>query len=230
MLCPMKYQLVIFDCDGVLVDSERLVSRIEARLLPGLGLSIDAGQARVMFKGKTVAEVVVAIERELGRSLPAAWVYEWAMATAHGFVRELREVQGVRALVEALATAGVQTCVASQSLLPRVLLSLSITGLDRLFAERIYTASMVARGKPAPDLFLHAAQRLAVAPAACAVIEDSASGVLAGRAAGMTVFGYAADEDAETLAAAGALVFESMQELPALLGLGRGVLEGSRDV
>lgn len=221
----MRHGLVIFDCDGVLVDSERIVSRIESRLFGQLGLAIEPEQARALFKGKTVAEVAAVIRRDLGHELKADWIYEWGMAIAHAFVRDLREVPGVRAVVEMLAAAGVPTCVASQSPLPRVLLSLAVTGLDRCFSNRIYTASMVARGKPAPDLFLYAAREMQVSPSACAVIEDSPSGVCAGRAAGMTVFGYAADEEAAVLAQSGASVFESMQQLPSLLGLAEDSLD-----
>jgi HAD superfamily hydrolase (TIGR01509 family) len=211
--------LLIFDCDGVLVDSERLVSRVESELLGELGLSIEPRALSALLKGKTVEEVARIVEQRVGRALPPGFWYGWAMAIAHGFVQELREVPGVRAVLERAAAAGVPVCVASQSLLPRVRLSLRVTALDGFFGEHLYTAAMVARGKPAPDLFLHAAAQLGIAPQSCAVIEDSPSGAIAARAAGMTVFGYAADEDAAALAGAGAHVFMSMQELPALLGL-----------
>jgi HAD superfamily hydrolase (TIGR01509 family) len=219
----MRPKLVIFDCDGVLVDSEPIAQRVEVRLLAKLGLALDETQTRALFKGKTVTEVAAVMERELGLKLEPSWIYEWAMSTAHELARDLREVPGVRAVIEAFAKAGVLSCVASQSLLPRVQLSLAVTGLDRYFPQRVYTASMVARGKPAPDLFLHAARQLGAEPSACVVIEDSPSGVRAGVAAGMTVLGYAAAEDEAALAAAGATVFFAMRDLPALLGIGLDV-------
>jgi len=214
----MKFDLLIFDCDGVLVDSERLVNAIESQHLSRLGLSIGPEEARMMFKGKTVAEIAMVVESTAQRKLPVDWLYDWGMATALGFVRDLREVRGVREVLERLAHGDARTCVAPQSPLARVKLSLLITGLDWFFGDRIYTAAMVARGKPAPDLFLYAAEQMGAHPSNCAVIEDSENGVHAARAAGMSVFGYVADEDSTALSAAGAIVFDSMQKLPSLLG------------
>jgi len=141
------------------------------------------------------------------------------MATALGLVRGLRAVPGVRDIVEVLSMKEHPMCVASQSPPARVALSLLLTGLDGFFGSRIYTASMVAHPKPAPDLFLHAAQSCGARPQACAVVEDSPSGVVAAVAAGMVAFGFAAKEDASPLAAAGAKVFHSMHELKTLLEL-----------
>lgn len=215
----IAYDVVIFDCDGVLVDSERLVSRLEAGLISNLGLPIDEEQARVMFKSKTIAQTAQLIEQQLGRPLPAAWVYDWGFEVAALFERELKAVPGVMDVVQALAQANVPLCVASQSPAERIALSLNVTGLATYFRERMYSASMVKCPKPAPDLFLFAAAQMATDPSRCVVIEDSPSGVIGARAAGMDVFGYAGDEDAQALAAAGATVFNSMSELPPLLGL-----------
>jgi beta-phosphoglucomutase-like phosphatase (HAD superfamily) len=140
------------------------------------------------------------------------------MAVAAGFAKELP--RGRRApcvLGDAAATAS--RCVASQSPPARVELALTLTGLGSYFENRIYSASMVTRPKPAPDLFLHAAAAMGADPRRTAVVEDSPTGVLAARAAGMTVYGYAGDEDAAALAGAGAITFTAMPELPALLGL-----------
>jgi len=205
--------LVIFDCDGVLVDSERLVNRIESECLGELGLTLGPDEARALFKGKTVEEMVAMLQERIGRPLHAGWIYDWAMATARGFAHELREVADVRGALDALVARGVPICVASQSPRARVELVLRLTDLAHFFGDRIYTASMVARGKPAPDLFLHAAAQCGARPEHCAVVEDSPSGVAAARAAGMRVFGYAADEDEDALAAAGAVVFHSMAAL-----------------
>ncbi|MDD2768518.1 MAG: HAD family hydrolase [Methylococcus sp.] len=215
----MSYDLIIFDCDGVLVDSERLVNEIAAEFFCERGLLIDAETLSAVFKGKTMADVAVWAESAIEPPLSRDWFYELGMATAHGFQRELKAVQGVRPVLEALTERRQKICVASQSPPARLALSLSVTGLAPFFGEHAYSAAHVPRPKPAPDLFLHAAARLGAAPERCAVIEDSRSGVLAGRAAGMTVYGYAADENPAALAAAGAIVFDRMAQLPELLNL-----------
>ena len=211
--------LVIFDCDGVLVDSEPVVNRIESEYFGSLGFAIDPREARRRFQGLTVDGVAAAVAAEIGRPLEPESLYAWGMATALALVESLQPVAGVGAVVDALAAAGTPICVASQSPLPRVRLSLAVTGLAAAFGTHVFTASMVARPKPAPDLFLHAAQRMGTVPANCVVIEDSPSGVLAARAAGMTVFGYAVEDGAgaAALEAAGARPFRAMSELPGLL-------------
>jgi HAD superfamily hydrolase (TIGR01509 family) len=205
--------LVIFDCDGVLVDSERIVNRVEVELLAGWGLSLDEAQVRALFKGRVFADIAALITANAPRPLPTNWAYELAMATAASFRRHLREVPGVRAVIEHVRGRGIPVCVASQSSPWRVQLSLELCGLDRLFGAHVYTASHVARPKPAPDLFLHAARELGVPPEASVVIEDSPSGVRAAVAAGMRVYGFAADEDEHALRAAGAETFTRMTEL-----------------
>jgi HAD superfamily hydrolase (TIGR01509 family) len=209
--------LVIFDCDGVLVDSEPVVNRVERELLAGWGAELSEREVRALFKGRVFADVARLIEQRVPRPLPADWIYVLAMETARAFRAQLREVKGVRAVIEQCLGSGVDVCVASQSSLPRVRLSLELCDLARLFGERVFTASMVARPKPAPDLFLHAARTLGVAAGECVVVEDSPSGVAAAVAAGMHVFGYAADEDAGALRAAGAEVFTEMSELAGML-------------
>lgn len=216
----MRFELVIFDCDGVLVDSEPLVNEVEAGLFTHLGLSMTPEGCRALFKSRTVGEVVTIVEEKIGRRLSHEWIYDWGMATALGLVCGLRAVPGVCEIVEALFQRKRLICVASQSPPARVALSLRLTGLDVFFDGRIYTASMVPRPKPAPDLFLHAAYSCGVRPSTCAVIEDSPSGVAAAVAAGMAAFGFAAREDASHLAAAGTTVFHSMHELVELLELG----------
>jgi HAD superfamily hydrolase (TIGR01509 family) len=208
---------VIFDCDGVLVDGERWVCQVEARLLSEWGWPMTADDARTEFKGRAFPSIARSIEERLGGCLPEHWTYLWAMETASHFQAELREIVGVRAILERLIERGSSLCVASQSPLPRVTLSLGICDLSRYFRGSIFTSSMVARPKPAPDLFLHAAARLGAAPAECTVIEDSPSGVRAARAANMRVLGFAADENAEGLAAEGATPFFDMAELSGLL-------------
>lgn len=208
---------VIFDCDGVLVDSEPLVNRIEADLVSQLGIPCTPAEARARFKGLTVGSVARALESQLGRALTEDWIYDWGMATALGLVRELRPIEGVESTVRALRASGVAMCVASQSPPARVALSLRICGLDAYFGSHVYTASMVAKPKPAPDLFLLAAARLGVEPGDCVVIEDSPTGVQAAVAAGMTCFGYAAADSAGELRSAGAA--DVLGAISGLIGL-----------
>jgi HAD superfamily hydrolase (TIGR01509 family) len=215
-----RFELVIFDCDGVLVDSERLINQIESAHVGRLGIAMAPDEVRAAFKGHTVPEVAAILEARLGAPLPVEWLYDWGTQIALGYVRHLQPVPGVRDILIALRDRGVPICVASQSPLPRVGLALTVTDLATLCGAHVYTASMVPRGKPHPDLFLYAAARMGAEPGRTAVIEDSESGIVAARAAGMTVFGYAADEDPESLRRAGATPFKSMDEVPALIAAG----------
>jgi HAD superfamily hydrolase (TIGR01509 family) len=209
--------LIIFDCDGVLVNSERLISRIEADHLQSLGLYKSPDEVRKMFKGKTASEVIAVIAEMTGHPVPLDWVFDWAMLTANIFVHELNAIPGVKTILRHLASKNQAMCVASQSSPARVALSLHVASLDSYFGQHVFTASMVERPKPAPDLFLFAACKMGVAPKRCTVIEDSPVGVIGARAAGMRVFGYAADENAQALSEAGATVFYSMDNLIELL-------------
>ena len=211
------FDLVVFDCDGVLVDSERLINQIESQHIQRLGLAMSPAEARAVFKGHTVSEVAAALAARLGAPLPVEWIYDWGTQIGLGYVRYLQPVRGVREVLTDLRGRGIPLCVASQSPLPRVELSLAVTGLTEVCGERVYAAAMVPRGKPHPDLFLYAAARMGADPTRTAVVEDSPSGVVAARSAGMTVFGYAADEDPSALQNAGATTFGSMDELPELL-------------
>lgn len=211
--------LVIFDCDGVLVDSERLVSRLESKLLCEWGWSLSPQQAHARFKGRALPDIVREIEGELGQRLPPQWLYLWGMSIAAGFERQLRAVDGVTPVLRQLLAAQTPICVASQSPLPRVALSLSVCGLTSFFGPNVYTASMVTRPKPAPDLFQYAAAQMGVPVGECVVVEDSPGGVRAAVSAGMRVLGYHADEPAERLSEAGAELFNAMRDLPQLLGV-----------
>jgi HAD superfamily hydrolase (TIGR01509 family) len=210
-------QAVIFDCDGVLVDSEYLASRVEAELISALGLTLNIEEVHGLFLGKTVDGVLDAIAARTGKRPDTAWAYNWAFATAHAFKRELRPVAGVRAVIEELRRGGYALAVASQSPLARVRFSLEVTGLDALFGEQVYVTSMVERPKPAPDVYLLAAARLGVRPADCMVIEDSPAAAAAALGAGMRAVGYAPGNTADAMRASGAVVIRSMEELPAQL-------------
>lgn len=216
---------VIFDCDGVLVDSEWLASRVESELARELGLDISAADAHDLFLGKTVQGVLDAIASRTGTQPSAAFVYNWAFATAHAFKRELQAVRGVREVALALRDRGHPLAVASQSPLGRVHFTLEVAGLADIFGEHVYVTSMVPRPKPAPDIYLLAAARLAADPAHCVVIEDSPAGAAAARACGMQVIGYAPhdtddsmdDSAGQAMRDSGVTVIRSMHELLALI-------------
>lgn len=213
-------KLVIFDCDGVLVDSEPISNGVLAQALTAVGLPTTLKDALVEYKGLLLSETVAKAEAKLGRSLPEGWVAGYERDRAEVFRRELKPIPGAAAAVERVSGAGLEVCVASQGRLEKTWLTLGLTGLIDLFPDgAIFSAYSVARGKPHPDLFLHAARTMEVVPECCLVVEDTPIAVAAAVGAGMRVLGYAADADRTELRAAGAEVFESMPELPALLGL-----------
>ncbi|MEV4417817.1 HAD family phosphatase [Catellatospora sp. NPDC049609] len=211
---------VVFDCDGVLVDSERINNAVFAELATQAGLPTTLEQSIARYMGRSTVECVADIERELGRpvgfDLPAE--YERRVLTRQR--DELVAIEGVRDLLELLRDAAVPVCVASSGTPHEIAFRLAVTGLDAYFGAHTYSASLVARGKPAPDLFLLAADRIGADPAHCVLLEDSPFGVRGGKAAGMTVIGYAALAAPDTLRAAGAdRVVTAMAQVPELLGL-----------
>ena len=208
-------ELVIFDCDGVLVDSERIAVRIDVKVLAQLGWVMTEADVIERFMGRTDADMTSQIEAHLGRALPAGWDAPFGRWYRDAFEAELKPVDGI---LEALDAITIPTCVASSGTHERIRFTLGLTGLHARFAGRIYGAGDVARSKPAPDLFLHAAKRMGAAPAACAVVEDSRWGIDAARAAGMRALGYAGGlTPRRRLEGPGTVVFEDMRELPRLL-------------
>ena len=206
--------LVIFDCDGVLVDSERLAVRIEARLLTELGWCLTEDEVLERFVGRTDAYMLAKIENALGREVPE-WHERYEQELRHAFLQELTTVGGVEAALDAL---DVSSCVASSGTHDKLRLTLGLTGLYQRFEGRIFSASEVANGKPAPDLFLHAAARCGTPPARCVVVEDSKSGVEAARAAGMRCIGYSGGlTPSSWLDGPGTTVFSDMSELVAII-------------
>ena len=208
-----RFDLVIFDCDGVLIDSERLAVRTEAMILAGLGLPVSEADIVERFVGRSAAYMQREIEGELGRRLD--WEVEFERQYRAVFERELVPVPGI---LEALDQITVATCVASSGSHERMAFTLGLTGLLDRFEGRIFSVSEVAHGKPAPDIFVHAAKQMGTPPGRCAVVEDSVSGVSAGLAAGMTVFAYAGGvTSAPKLSNPGTIVFDDMALLPELL-------------
>ncbi len=213
-------QLVIFDCDGVLVDSEAISNGVLAEMLSAEGLPTSLAEARRDYQGLLLSEVVRHAERKLGRPLPAGWLERYERERAVVFRRELAAVPGAAEAIGRVRASGAAVCVASQGKLSKTRLSLELTGLRDMFAEdALFSAELVPRGKPYPDLFLHAARAMGVDPARCVVVEDTPSGVTAAVAAGMRAIGYAADSDERALGGAGAELVWTLSELPERLGL-----------
>jgi len=213
---PQPLELVIFDCDGVLVDSETLASELEVELFAEIGMPMTAAEIAERFLGRSPAFVNAAVAEHLGGSLPADWERYWEARYKAVLTERLRPIPGV---VEALEQITLPVCVASSSGPASIAFKLSLCGLDRWFGDRVFSAAQVRNGKPAPDLFLLAARRLGVDPSACAVIEESPVGVQAGRAAGMRTFAYAGGGlvARDRLTGAATTVFDDMHLLPELL-------------
>jgi len=226
----MTPALVIFDCDGVLVDSEAIANRIMAEHITATGIPIAYEDCRARFVGGTLQRVMDTVEQWLGKPLPPGWKDDFEARRNEAFRRELKAVAGVEEVLQRLARVGTEICVASSGTIEKMELTLGLTGLKRYFGERLFSASMVAHGKPEPDIFLYAAEQMGYLPETCVVVEDSPTGVTAAVAAGMRVLAYAADTDAEILRAAGAHPFAEMAELPGLLGLDTGLRERAGQV
>jgi HAD superfamily hydrolase (TIGR01509 family) len=207
--------LVIFDNDGVLVDSERLANTILAELLTEAGLPYTLEEAVHDFMGGSLVLMRRLAEAKLGAALPADLEDRYHQRLFDGFTR-LQPVPGVGAVLDRLDADGTTYCLASSGTHRRIRTALRAVGFWERFEGRIFSSEDVAHGKPAPDLFLHAAATMGVHPAACVVIEDSPLGVAAAKAAGMKVLGYAAMTPVGKLAGADA-TFDQMTALPALL-------------
>ena len=210
-------QVVIFDNDGVLVDSERLIQDVDMALIRDLGWPITREEIFAEHLGRSEDAVIANIERRLGRPVPVGFAEEKAAAYEAMLRERLVAVPGAAEAIALLREGGMRMCVASSARHARIRLSLGLTGLQPLFAEEhVFSAEDVARGKPAPDLFLHAAACLSAPPQRCVVVEDSPAGVEAAKAAGMRVIGYCALTPADLLGEADALVTH-MTDLPAAI-------------
>jgi HAD superfamily hydrolase (TIGR01509 family) len=209
-------KLVIFDCDGVLVDSERIAVKIDVEVFGQIGWQLTEAEVIERFVGTSWPSIREQVEAHLGRCLPE----DWESTVEPRYLRALQEsLTPVDGIVEALDVIALPTCVASSGSHDKMRFTLGLTGLYERFRGRIFSASEVARGKPAPDLFLYAAKRMGAAPRDCVVVEDSAKGVAAARAAGMRVFAYAGGvTPANRLSGANTVVFDDMRQLPKLVG------------
>lgn len=196
--------LVIFDCDGVLVDSEGISNATAAAFYTGLGVPMSAAQCRARFMGMTYRAMHAAVEAERGEPLPDGALDVLRAQVAARLAAEVQIMPGARQLVDAVAAAGVASAVASSSGHAKLKVTLGRAGLLPHFEGRIFSGEDVARGKPAPDVYLLAARSMGREPAACVAIEDSPNGVRSAVAAGMRVVGFGAETPAGALIEAGA--------------------------
>ncbi|MET9901991.1 HAD family hydrolase [Streptomyces sp. NPDC006446] len=213
----MRYDLIIFDNDGVLVDSEPISNTLLAAYLTELGHPTSYEDSLRDYMGSAMHRIHDMVLERTGQRLPDDFDDVFHARVFAAFERELKPVPGAGQVLEKLAADGVPYCVASSGSHERIRVGHRTTGLDRWFDdERIFSSQDVGRGKPAPDLFLHAAERMGVRPEKCAVVEDSPLGVRAADAAGMDVYGFTAMTPADRLVGATQL-FSDMGELADLL-------------
>jgi len=219
----MSAGLTIFDCDGVLVDSEEACNRVLVADLAGLGYRIGLAECMARFVGKSMPTVQAELEADPGIAFPPGWPEAVRARTIATLEREkVPAIPGVRAVLDRLRASGRPYCVASSGRVEKMRATLGSSGLRPYFDEGVlFSSTMVARGKPAPDLFLHAAATMGHAPGVCTVVEDSLPGVQGASAAGMRVLAFcgAAYADADAYRALGAEVFTEMAALPGLLGI-----------
>jgi HAD superfamily hydrolase (TIGR01509 family) len=213
-----RFELVIFDCDGVLIDSEPIANVVFSERLATVGIDMTPGEVMRTFVGRS-RDTCIAMAGEMrGGKLPAGFGAKWDEAFYEALEREVKPIDGVPELLRSLP---IPYCVASNGEPGHMERGLRAAGLMPFVEGRLFSAAEVARPKPAPDVYLHAAKTMGFAPAHCAVVEDTPTGVKSGIAAGMTVFGFVGgpQSDAETLRALGATPFARMSRLPALLGV-----------
>jgi HAD superfamily hydrolase (TIGR01509 family) len=218
----MRPDLVIFDCDGVLVDSEPTSTKVLATALTAAGVPTSPADALTEYAGLKLSQIAERAEQKLGGPLPPGFIESYERAREDAFRRSLLPVPGAAATIRALTAAGIATCVASQGKLAKTELTLSLTDLRPLFGQDVLFSSYeVDRGKPQPDLFLHAAKTMGVTPTRCVVVEDSHVGLAAGLAAGMRVFAYAPHgKGSSPLLPVGIELLGSLPELITVLGIG----------
>jgi len=210
-----RFDLVIFDCDGVVVDSERIVFEVFGSFIRALGVHLTDEETREQFLGRSLADCMKIVERFRGSPAPAGSLERYTADRDRVLRERVEPVAGIREVLESLT---IPFCIASSGGHDKMRITLGATKLMPLFEGRLFSATEVPRAKPAPDIFLFAAQRMGANPARTAVVEDSVNGVLAGCAAGMTVFGYVDLTPAEKLSEAGAsFTFTQMRDLPGLL-------------
>ena len=218
----MRPSLVIFDCDGVLVDSERLAGESMRVSLIELGLEMTASEIRKTFVGLSWADCLKKIEAAINGPIPDGWLERVQLRDQKWFTEQLEPVDGVHDLIGVLRQHAMPFCVASSGEVAKMNVTLGVTNLLSFFEDVMFSATMVERGKPHPDLFLYAADQMGHAPETCLVIEDSVHGVTGAIAAGMRVLAYAGDpdNDVHALRQAGGEIIRHMADVPAAIKLG----------
>jgi len=210
----MKYKCIIFDCDGVLVDSESISNQVIVDLANTQGANIDLDYAIKHYAGTSLRFVKDDIERIIGKKLPSNFDQEYRRISYLKFQTEIQPVQGIRKVLEALTTP---FCVASNGPLAKMELNLQVAELYEYFRGNLFSAYEIGKWKPDPALFLHAADVMGFYPKECVVVEDSMSGIKAAKAGGFDVFGFAHNQNKEAFLKEGATVFSEMKELLSLL-------------
>ncbi|MGE0802764.1 MAG: HAD family hydrolase [Lautropia sp.] len=217
---PARPAAVVFDCDGVLVDSEPITNGVLTEMLNELGIDFDVATTMRTFMGKSVKDEIGWIERRIGRPLAPDWHPQFVRRRDAALAARVEAIDGVAAVIERLAALGIPFAVASGADTAKMKITLGRARLLPYFQDRMFGSDMVARSKPAPDVYLMAMQHLGVGAARTIVVEDTPTGTRAGVAAGATVYGFATVMEPGLLAAAGAIrCFARMAELPPLLGL-----------
>lgn len=213
--------LVIFDCDGILVDTENMANERLALWLTEAGYPVDFNYCRKHFSGRSMISVRNEILEVAGIDLGEDFADRWNVGLPELFAKGVDEIPHVRGVIDAVRAADIPYCVASSARVSKMHITLGVTGLLPLFEHAMFSSTMVGRSKPFPDLFLHAAREMGVEPADCIVIEDSVAGTRAGIAAGMRVFSYHGDphSDPQGLEKAGGILFADMRDLPGLIPL-----------
>ncbi|WP_251865147.1 HAD family phosphatase [Achromobacter sp. Marseille-Q4962] len=220
---PSAPRLVIFDCDGVLIDSEIIAAKAQSQALAEHGIAITPQEAARRFAGIPDADMWRTLQQENGRSLPPGFAGSYARRLDDTFREALRALPGVRETVQALRGRGMDVCVASSSMPAKLQSVLKLVGLWDLFAPHVYSTAQVAHGKPAPDVFLYAARQMRAAVLDCVVVEDSVAGVQAARAARMRAVGFVGAShngpgQRQRLLDEGAFtVIDDLRDLPGLL-------------
>ena len=210
----MKYKCIIFDCDGVLVDSEAISNQVIVDMANDLGANIDLEYAIKHYAGTSLKFVTDDIERIIGKRIPDNFNAEYRRISFLRFQSDIQPVNGVEEFIQSL---DVPICVASNGPLNKMDLNLKLTGLSKYFRGKMFSAYEINSWKPDPKLFLHAAETLGFEPKECAVIEDSLSGIKAAVAGKFDVFGLAHEHQIQSFQDHGAIAFSSMSELPELL-------------
>ena len=213
------YDLVIFDCDGVLVDTEAIDDLIVSSLLKEIGLDIEPHEVATKSIGLSDTDMWKQYEKEFGRPLPADMISRHTARVIEAFQKDLKPMPGVKAVVQMLSESAVPICIASNGSIEKMNVTLDITGLIPYFDGNIFSADQVDKGKPDPELFLLAAKTMGFEPGQCVVIEDSRPGVVGALAAGMTVLGYCPNGDTWNLGDLGVTTLSNMSVLPQLIGL-----------